>query len=359
MKPSSRHLVILSLCYWILRRLLEVVVLALRSDEAKEIEIMVLRHQLHVLGRQVKRPGLKPHDRVLLAAASRVLPRRRWASLFVRPKTIMRWHRALVARRWTYPRRTGRPPKPTEIRQLVIRLAQENATWSYRRIQGELKHLGIAIAPSTVWSILQAEGIDPAPRRAGLSWKEFLRSQAKGDFVAVDTAFLRRFYALVFIEIATRRVYLAGVTSNPNASWVIQQARNFVARWDTVPFRFLIRDRDAKYVSAFDVIFETEGLRIVRTPIKAPKANAFAERFVGTLRRECFGRILILGRGHFETVLRSYIEHFNGHRPHRALEMQPPAPRHPPKPHDDWPRRVLKRDLLGGLIHEYERERAA
>jgi putative transposase len=363
MKPSSRRLVILSLCYWILRRLLEVVVLALRSEEAKEIEIMVLRHQLHVLGRPVKRPGLKPHDRVLLAAASRVLPRRRWASLFVRPETIMRWHRALVARRWTYPRRTGRPPKPTEIRRLVVRIAEENPTWGYRRIQGELKHLGIAIAPSTVWSILQAEGIDPAPRRAGLSWNEFLRSQAKGiiacDFVAVDTAFLRRFYALVFIEIATRRVHLAGVTSNPNASWVIQQARNFVARWDTVPFRFLIRDRDAKYVSAFDEIFRTEGLRIVRTPIKAPKANAFAERFVGTLRRECLDRILILGRGHLESVLRSYFEHFNGHRPHRALEMQPPAPRRPPTPHDDSRGRVLKRDVLGGLIHEYERERAA
>ena len=185
MKPRSRHLVILSLCYWILRRGLELAVIALRSEEAKEIEILVLRHQLHVLSRQAKRPRLKPHDRALLAAASRVLPRRRWASLFVRPETILRWHRALVARRWTYPRRTGRPPKPTEIRRLVVRLAKEN---------------GIAIAPSTVWSILQEEGIDPAPKRAGLSWKEFLRSQAEGiiacDFVAVDTAFLRRFYAL-------------------------------------------------------------------------------------------------------------------------------------------------------------------
>jgi putative transposase len=206
-------------------------------------------------------------------------------------------------------------------------------------------------------------GDRPRAHRAGLSWKEFLRSQAKGiiacDFVAVDTTFLRRFYALVFIEIATRRAHLVGVTSNPNVSWVIQQARNFVARWDTVPFRFLIRDPDANYVSAVDDIFGTEGLRIVRTPIKAPKANAFAERFVGTLRRECLDRILILGRGHLESVLHTYIEHFNGHRPHRALEMQPPAPRHPPTPLDDCARRVLRRDVLGGLIHEYERERAA
>jgi hypothetical protein len=163
----------------------------------------------------------------------------------------------------------------------------------------------------------------------------------------------------VFIEIATRWVYLAGVTPSPNAAWVTQQARNFVARWDTVPFRFLIRDRDAKYVSAFDEIFRTEGLRILLAPIQAPKANAFAERFVGTLRGECLDRILILGRGHLESVLHAYVEHFNGHRAHRALDMEPPAPRHPPVPLDDCPRRVLRRDVLGGLIHEYERERAA
>jgi putative transposase len=268
-----------------------------------------------------------------------------------------------VARRWSYPRRTGRPPKPTDIRRVIVRLAKENATWGYRRIQGELKHLGIAIAPSTVWSILQEEGIDPAPRRAGISWKEFLQSQAKGiiacDFVAIDTAFFRRFYALLFIEIATRRVHLAGVTSNPNASWVTQQARNFVSRWDTVPFRFLIHDRDAKYGGAFDEVFLTEGLRILRTPVQAPKANAFVERFVGTLRRECLDRMLILGRGHLESVVHAYIDHYNGHRPHRALEMQPPAPRHPPAPLGDGLKGVLKRDVLGGLIHEYERERAA
>jgi hypothetical protein len=223
MKAKS-HVVTLSLCYWILRRLFELAVLALRSEEANEVEILVLRHQLHVLKRQVKKLDLKPHDRDLLAAAARVLPRRRWAALFVRPETVLRWHRALVARRWTYPRRPGRPPKHAEVRRLVIRLAEENETWGYGRIQGELKHLGIAIAPSTVWSILKDDGIDPAPRRAGLSWREFLRAQAKSiiacDFVTVDTVFLRRFYALFFVEIATRRVHLAGVTSSPDASWV-------------------------------------------------------------------------------------------------------------------------------------------
>ena len=358
MKPKSVYVIILSLCYWMLRRLFEFAVLALRSEEAKEVEILVLRHQLHVLRRQVKRPELKPHDRVLLAAGVRALPRRRWAALFVRPETVLRWHRTLVARRWTYARRSGRPPKATEIRALVVRLAKDNDSWGYRRIQGELKQLGVQIAPSTVWSILKDEGIDPAPTRAGPSWKEFLRAQAKGiiacDFMSVDTVFLRRFYVLLFIEVATRRVHLAGVTSKPDASWVTQQARNLVASWDRFPFRFLIRDRDCKYVAGFDEVFRSEGLRIVRTPIKAPLANSVAERFMGTLRRECLDRILIFGRRHLESVLKTYCAHYNGHRPHRSLHMSPPV-RKSLWSSDAPPRLVIRRDVLGGLIHEYER----
>jgi putative transposase len=360
MKPNIRHPVILSFLYWALRRLLEFAVLALRSEEAKEVEILVLRHQLHVLRRQVGRPRLRPADRALLAAASRVLPTRRRASLFVRPETVLAWHRKLVARRWTYPRRIGRPQTQSEIRSLVIRLAKENPTWGYRRIQGELHGLRIKVAPSTVWAILRQAGIDPAPRRAGLSWREFLRAQAKGiiacDFVTVDTVFLRRLYVLFFIEIGTRRVLFSGVTSNPDASWVTQQARNLVSRWDTFPFRFLIRDRDAKFPGAFDEVFRSEGTKIIRTPIKAPLANAFSERFVGTLRRECLDPILIFGRGHLESCLRVYIEHYNGHRPHRALHMEPPAPRRPSVAAPEISSGpVLRRALLGGLIHEYER----
>jgi putative transposase len=241
----------------------------------------------------------------------------------------------------------------------VIRLAEENPTWGYRRIQGELKQLGIAIAPSTVWSILRGKGIDPAPRRAGLSWGEFLSRQAEGiiacDFLTVDSARLRRFYALFFVEIATRRVHLAGVTSKPDACWVTQQARNLVARWDSFPFRFLIRDRDSKYVAGFDEVFRSEELRIVHTPIKAPLANAFAERFVGTLRRECLDHTLILGRRHLESVLETYIAHYNGHRPHRSLDMNPPACPSSSDTSDAPSRSVVRRDVLGGLIHEYER----
>jgi putative transposase len=220
MKPKTRHLIIVSFMYWALRRLLELIVLALRSEDAKEIEIVVLRHQLQVLRRQVARPHVAFHDRAFLAAASRALPRMRWRSFFVRPETILSWHRKLVTRRWTYPRRTGRPPQTADVRCTIVRLAEENPTWGYRRIQGELKHLGILVAPSTVWETLRREGIDPAPRRAGKSWNEFLRAQASSilacDFVTVDTVFLGRLFVLFFIEVETRRVHLAGVTSKPD-----------------------------------------------------------------------------------------------------------------------------------------------
>ncbi len=280
MKPKTRHLVIVSLIYWGLRRLFELVVLAPRFERAKEVEILVLRHQLFVLRRLVKRPDLKAHDRAILAAATRVLPKQRWRHC----SSVPRRSSAGTARSWPVTGRTrgvrGARPKPEELRRLVIRLAEEPPSWGYRRIQGELKHLGIPIAPSTVWSIVREKGIEPAPRRAGLSWKEFLSRQAASmiacDFVTVDTLFLRRCYALIFVEIASRRVHLAGVTSKPDASWVTQQARNLLLRWDGCPFRFLIRDRDSEYAATFDEIFRSEGVRIIRTPIRAPKANAVA-----------------------------------------------------------------------------------
>ena len=230
--------VVLSFVYWSLRRLLELVVLRFRSEREKEIEILLLRHQLRVLERQVVRPALTPADRALLAAFSRVLPRPAWRrSSFVTPATLLRWHRELVARRWTYPhRRPGRPSAAAERRELVLRLARENPSWGYRRIQGELVGLGIKLAPSTVWSILRQAGIEPAPRRLEESWSGFLRAQAASilecDFLTVDTLFRKRFYVLFFIELGTRRVHLAGITTNPgplgdstgDGRWVTQQA---------------------------------------------------------------------------------------------------------------------------------------
>ena len=204
----------MSCFYWLFRHLLALTVLRGRSDAANEVEILVLRHELAVLRRQVARPSCRPVDRVFLAAVALMLPRERWGSLFVRPETIRRWHRSLLARRWTYPHRPpGRPSTGAGVRALIVRLARENPGWGYRRIQGELAGLGIRIAASTVWSILQQSGIEPAPRRSSERWREFLRAQASGivacDFFTVDTVLLRRLYVLVFIELATRQVYLA------------------------------------------------------------------------------------------------------------------------------------------------------
>src|SRR5438067_90138 len=271
---------VFSLAYWSMCRLLELLVLRRRTEREKEIEILLLRHQLRVLERQVARPQLTPADRALLAAFSRVLPRRAWkGSVFVTAATVLRWHRELVARRWTYPhRRSGRPATAVEIRELVVRFARENPGWGYRRIQGELLGLDVQLAASTVWEILKEAGIEPAPRRLEQSWAEFLRAQAASilqcDFLTVDTLFLKRFYVLFFIELATRRVHLAGITTNPNGRWVTQQARNLLMRLDDegVQPRCLIRDRDSKFTRDFDEVFRSQGIRVIKAPVRAPQA---------------------------------------------------------------------------------------
>ena len=302
----------ISCFYWLFRHLVGLVVLRCRSEAANEVEILVLRHELAVLRRQVARPSCRPADRVFLAALAWMLPRDRRGRVFVRPETIRRWHRSLLARRWTYPhRRPGRPATDAGVRALIVRLARENPGWGYRRIQGELAGLGVRIAASTVWSILQQAGIDPAPRRYSETWQQFLRAQASGivacDFFTVDTVLFRRLYALVFIEIATRQVYLASVTANPTGEWATQQARNIIETFvnRAEPIRFLIHDRDSKFTAAFDEVFCSEGIRTIRTPVRAPRANAFIERWIGTVRRECLDRILIMNRRHLERVRRS------------------------------------------------------
>jgi putative transposase len=302
---------VLSFAYWSLRRLLERVGLRRRSEREKEIEILLLRHQLRALQRQVARPQATRADRALLAALSRVLSRQRWkSSVFVTPATLMRWHRELVGRRWTYPhRRPGRPPTRAEVRALVVRLARENPSWGYRRVQGELVGLGIKLAASTVWTILKEAGIEPAPRRLEQNWSDFLRAQAASilecDFLTVDTLFMKRFYVLFFIELATRRVHLAGITTNPDGRWVTQQARNLLMELgdDGIQPRFLVRDD-------FDEVFRSEGIHVIKAPVRAPKARAHAERWVGSVRRECLDRLLILGRRHLERVTAVYTLHY-------------------------------------------------
>jgi putative transposase len=358
--------VVLSFLYWSLRRLLELAVLCARSEREKEIEILLLRHQLRVLERQAARPRLAPADRALLAAFSRLLPRDAWSSFFVTPATLLRWHRQLVARRWTYSHRLpGRPATPADVRELVVRMARENPTWGYRRIQGELLGLGIRVGASTVWTILRQAEIEPAPRRLETTWAEFLRRQAASvlecDFLTVDTVFLKRLYVLFFIELGTRRVHLAGVTANPDGRWTAQQARNLVMRLDDegIRPRFLVRDRDSKFTRVFDEVFRSEGVRVIKAPVRAPKARAHAERWIGSARHECLDRLLIFGRGHLEGVLRVYVDHYNSHRPHRSLDQTAPLTQPPPTEAEPAAEiitldRLRCHDRLGGLIHEYE-----
>jgi len=243
----------------------------------------------------------------------------------------------------------------------VLRLARENPRWGYQRIVGELHGLGISVSATTVRKILRQAGLGPAGERAGLSWRAFLRAQATSmlavDFFTVETVSLQRVYVLFFVELASRRVHLAGCTANPTGVWVSQQARQiaWTLRERSTPLRFLIRDRDSKFTRDFDTVFASEGIEIIRTPVRAPQANAIAERFVRTARAECLDWLLIVNRRHLERVLRIFVDHYNGHRPHRSLNRAPPdAPARklcvvrPPTAGD-----VERRDRLGGLVHEY------
>src|SRR5450759_4806994 len=347
-----------SLLYFLVRRLLGA---GGRQQAAKDIELLVLRHQVKVLQRQVKRPRLNRIDRVLFAAASTRLPRGSWSSFVVRPETLLRWHRGLVRRKWTYRRMgpPGRPPVEPDLRDLVVRLGRENPRWGYQRIRGELLKLGIRISATTVRTILLRAGLDPAPRRTGPTSTEFLRSQASGilatDFFTVETIGLKTLYVLFFIELATRRVHLAGVTAHPDSAWVTQQARNLAIEERLSGVRFLVRDRDAKFPGPFDAVLRGEGVRVIRTPLRAPRANAFAERFVRTVRRECLDHVLIYGRRHLERVLGAYVAHYVAERPHRGLSVAVPAGNRTPQVQGAPRSPVERRDVLGGLIHEYRR----
>jgi putative transposase len=268
----------------------------------------------------------------------------------VTPLTLLRWQRELVRRKWAQPRRgSGRPAADGRVRELVLRFARENPDWGYPRIAGELLKLGLRVSPSTVRRILLAGGLGPAPRRSRPSWAQFLRQQAASmlacDFFTVETISLRRFYVLFFIELDSRRVHLAGCTTNPTGGWVAQQARNLSFTGLFEKMRFLIHDRDSKFTAAFDEVFRS-----------APQANAYAERFVRTIRAECLDWLLIVRRRHLEHVLRTHTSHYNRERPHRALALHPPES----ATAIDRPNvgTIDRHNLLGGLIHEYHRAAA-
>jgi len=347
---------VLLLAYLVLGRMLRIAGGG-RTVAKLEVENVVLRHQLAVLRRTVKRPPFRRRDRVLLAAASRLLPRSSWGVFLVSPQTLVRWHGELVRRKWSYQRRrTGRPPLDPTVRELVVRLGRENPRWGCVRIQGELRKLGIRVGATTIRAILRAAGVGPSPRRDGPSWSEFLRAQANGilacDFFTVETVWLRTLYVLFWIEHGSRRVRFAGVTANPDAGWVTQQARNLTFDDGFGNVRFLIHDRDTKFCGPFDTVLRSEGVRVIETPLRAPRANAIAERWVRSVRSECLDHLLILGRSHLERVLHGYVAHYNAERPHRSLALAPPA-REPPPTGGSAPAEIRRRDVLGGVIHEY------
>jgi putative transposase len=245
---------------------------------------------------------------------------------------------------------------------VLLRLARENPHWGYQRIKVELQQLGVQTSATAIRTTLRRHGLDPAPRRASSTWRAFLRQQAARivacDFFTFDTVWLRRLYVQFFIELDTRRVHVAGVTANPKGAWVIQQARNLLLVMEERGRRlgFLVRDRDAKFWRGFDDVFGSEGVEVLVTPVQAPNANAYAERWVRTVRAECLDWLLIVGRSHLEQVLRVYARHYNAHRPHRALALRPPDPPARLTMLGEEDRgAVRRRDLLGGLLHEYRR----
>ncbi len=319
-----------SFVYLAFCRLFQLVVLLCRSERSKELEILLLRHELAILRRQPRRAPVRPVDRAILAALARALPRSAWSSLSVSPATLLRWHRQLVRRRWTYPQRTrGRPPLDRRVQALVVRLARENPSWGYRRIVGELQGLGVSVSATSVRTILTRHGLPPAPQRNEHTWRDFLRQHAATtlacDFFTVETAWLKRIYVLFFISLESRRIEFVACTPNPTGAWTAQQARTLLMAIDDrkQPLRLLIHDRDSKFGGGFDHVFHSEGIAVIRTPVQAPNANAHAERWVGSVRRECLDRLLIFTRRQLEQVLRVYTRHYNRHRPHRSHFSHP------------------------------------
>jgi putative transposase len=360
------RLVGLKLVFLVVSHTMSLIRLSHRESWWKDAEILMLRHQLAVAQRQRPRAHaqLTWPDRAWLALLAGTLPIERLTGmrLIVTPGTIIRWHRDIARRRWARLSRQGRSGRPAthrNIRSVVLRLARENESWGYRRIHGELAGLGITVAPSTVWQILKSAGINPAPRRDGPGWAEFLRSQAQGilalDFFTADLLNGTKVYVLAVIEHGTRRIRVLGATQNPVQAWVVQQARNLLMDVEDAgtSVKFVLHDRDACFTAAFDAVFQAAGARVVRTAIQAPRMNSIMERWIGNCRRELLDRTLIWNQRHLMTILREYEDFYNAHRPHRTLNHAAPLRPLPDGVTDLDHFRVRRRDRAGGVIHEY------
>ncbi|WP_189491120.1 integrase core domain-containing protein [Streptomyces antnestii] len=333
-----------------------------RSTAAKNAEILVLRHEVALLRRQVSAPRPSWPDRALIAALAQLLPRGLRRHRIVSPRTLIAWHQHLIKKKWTQPLPPGRPPISGELRDLIIRLGTENPRWGARRVHGELRRLGHKISAATVRRVLRAAGgLGPMPRRhtARREWSVFLKAQASGllatDFFHLDTITLQRLYALFVMEVRTRTIHILGVTPHPTAAWATQQARQLL--WQlgerAADFSHLIRDRDAKFTDAFDAVLGGEGITVAKIPPRSPNCNPHAERFIRSVREECTDRLLIFDRGHAEKILHDYARHFNSHRPHQGRNQLAPYddPNVIPLP----PARLARRQAVAGLINEYRR----
>jgi len=340
------------------------------APDEKDLQIALLRQQLRTLERKSKtKPRLsRPEKLILVSLAARLRTQKQRfhealdeALLLVQPDTLLKWHRELVRHKWTFqhPNCGGRPRLESDIELLIVRIARENPRMGYDKIQGELLKLGFKVHPTTIKNVLRRHSLLPTPQRGHSSWRTFLKHYRQQmlacDFFTVETLRLETLYVLFFIELGSRRVHLAGCTHSPNSAWVTQQARQFVWHLSDEPQRmhFLIHDRDSKFTASFDQTFNSEGIEIVRTPFRAPKANAVAERWVRTVRQECLDQFLIFNQRHLVRVLKEYADYYNTARPHQGLDQQTPITLSRSQ------HGIIRcRDVLGGILHDYYRDAA-
>jgi len=350
--------------------LLELVILRHQPDQAKDLQILLLRRQLEIIQRKLDKLLRISHaEKFSLALLTVRLKRVTGQSVkelhdvirIFEPETVLKWHRELVRRKWTYRHRVqrGRPRTDADVERLVLQLARAN-DWGNGKIEGELCKLGIDISEQAIANILKRHDMPPLHQRCpSPSWRQLMTHYKQQliacDFFTVETLFMQTLYVFFFIELGTRRVHFAGCTAHPTGAWVTQQARQFV--WSveerTPPLRFLIHDRDSKFTNSFDEVFASEYIKVIRTPVRAPNANAYAERWVRTVREECLDKLIILNEIHLRHVMRDYVDYYDLARPHQGIGQQTPVPQLAQKPTGA----IQCRSILG-IINDYYRDAA-